>query len=326
MFNPSPNNPNPNSNQLNLISSNIPESHQQEILNLLSHSKSDNTKLAYDSDWKSFTAFCSLYSHSPIPANEMTIIHYISELSKTLKVSTIKRHISSIAKAHTSSRLISPTTHPLVIEALAAISRTKGNKQTPKKALILDDLKSLIDGIDVSTIQGKRDKALILLGFSTASRRSEIVSINAEDISFNDHGMDINIYESKRERYITKSVLFTNNDYCPVNAIKEWLQVSRIKSDSLFRSIKKGNNVYERLSDKTVSNLIKQYAELAGLDPSIYSGHSLRSGFITSAGEEGYDLSSIKRQSGHNTLVMIDRYTQEGKRYQNNASSILSKL
>ncbi len=315
-----------NKQALNLQQTNIPDSHLQEILELLNHSKSDNTKLAYDSDWKSFTQFCSIYNHTPIPANEMIIIHYMSELSKTLKFSTIKRHIASISKAHTSAKFISPTNHPLVKEALDAISRTKGNKQTPKKALILEDLKRLIDIIDVSTLQGKRDKALLLLGFATASRRSELVSINAEDIEYNDKGIDINIHESKKERWIKKSILYTNNDYCPIVAIKEWLLASHIKTDSLFRSINKVNTVMERLSDHAVAEIIKKYVKLAGLDPSIYSGHSLRSGFITSAGEQGFDLSSIKRQSGHSTVTMIDRYTQEGQRYKNNATSILSKL
>lgn len=315
-----------NQSQSNLNLSNIPDSHQQHIQHLLNNSKSDNTKRAYDSDWNSFTNFCSLYNHNPIPASETTIVHYIAELSKTHKHSTIKRHLASISKAHKTAKQISPLSFPLVIETMDGISRTKGSRQTPKKALLLDDLKRLIDSVDVSTLSGKRDKALILLGFSIASRRSELVSINVEDITFTPEGMDINIYESKTDRYITKSVLSSNNSYCPIVAVKEWIQAARIKSDSLFRSIKVGNNVYERLSDQSVADVIKKYAEIVGLDPKLYAGHSLRSGFATSASNGGYDSLSIRKTTGHNTITMVDRYVQEGNKYKNNATSILSKL
>lgn len=297
---------------------------QQRINNLLKSSKATNTITAYQSDWTQFTQFCELNNLVSLPAHPNTILLYLSELSKTHKLSTIKRRLSSINKAHITSDHPSPTTVQTVKELLNGIARTIGNRQTPKKALVLDDIKALIDCIDVSTVSGKRDKALLLIGFTTASRRSELVSIDVQDITFTQQGMDISIYQEKTKSYINKSILCANNDYCPVKTLNEWLTASKIKSNAIFRGVNKVGAIGERLASESVADLVKKYAEKAGLDPSEYAGHSLRSGFATSAAEEGYNTQSIMHQTGHNTHGMVDRYVQQGNRYKNNATAMLS--
>jgi site-specific recombinase XerD len=309
-------------NQLSTIS---PE-HQERISHLLNNSKASNTITAYQSDWKDFTSFCEQNNLAPLPVSEATIATYISEQSKTHKLSTIKRKLSSINKAHTTAHLPSPTNTPLIKEIIAGLAREKGTKQTPKQALVLDDLKRLIDVIDVSTLAGKRDKALLLVGYATASRRSELVSIDTNHITFTNEGMDIEIFQEKTQQWIVKSIIKAKNSfYCPVNNLEIWLIDSNIKTGAIFRQIKH-DNVYERLSDKTVANTIKKYCELAGLDPALYSGHSLRSGMATSAAKKGFHESAIMKQTGHNTNTMVQRYIQEANRYENNVTSIFNQL
>jgi site-specific recombinase XerD len=307
-------------------SPNLTHEQRSRIDTLLHNSKAQNTLAAYNSDWSHFASFCTLNALTCLPAHPDTILLYLSELSQTHSFSTIKRRLTSINKAHLSADFPSPTNVQSVKELLNGIARTIGNKQQPKKALVLDDLKLLIDAIDVSTLTGKRDKALILIGFSTASRRSELVSINVNDITFTNEGIDISIHEEKTQNDINKSILYAHNEYCPIEALMDWLNHSNIKVNAIFRSINKSNRVGERLNDKSVVLIVKKYALLAGLDPSLYAGHSLRSGFATSAAEEGYSAQAIMHQTGHKTEAMVNRYVQQGNRYKNNASSILSTL
>lgn len=315
----------PNINSLSLNPS-ITQSQLDRINSLLTQSKAANTINAYQSDWDHFTQFCTSSNLTPLPASPETILLYISECSKTLKLSTIKRRLHSINKAHVTSNHPSPTKIKLVDDLLNGISRANGSKQTPKKALAIDDLKAIIDSIDIATLTGKRDKAMILVGFTTASRRSELVSINIQDITFTPEGMDIFIHDEKTHQYLTKSIIKTNNNYCPVSALQQWLDVSQIKMYAVFRSINKSNKIGERLNDKTVVRAIKHYASLSGLDPSVYAGHSLRSGFATSAAEAGYSAESIMRTTGHQTRQMVDRYIQVGNRYKSNPTEILKNM
>ncbi|OPH47592.1 hypothetical protein BC351_10395 [Paenibacillus ferrarius] len=313
------------SNEINLSA--MPQADQERIASILENAKAANTKLAYESDWNNFKQFCSKFNYLPLPASEATLIHFISEESKTCKHSTIKRKISSISKAHKMAKLMSNTTHPIVEELMDSIARTKGNHSTSKKAMVLDDLKRIIDVIDTSTLQGKRDKALILLGWSTALRRGDIVSINMEDLVFTDKGLEIDVFEQKKKKQRKIVILPANNNYCPIETLLVWLKEARIKSDSIFRAVNKANNVGERLSGESVADIVKKHAKAAGLNPELYAGHSLRSGHITAAHDEGFDLSTIRQHTGHSSIEIIDRhYVQTMNNYKNNTSSTLSKL
>lgn len=304
----------------------LTEMQQHRINELLHNSKANNTLRAYQSDWNHFVSFCITHDISYLPTHPDTILLYLSELSLTHSFATIKRRLTSISKAHTSANYPSPTNVQSVKTILDGIARSNGNKSTPKQAILLDDLRRIIDCIDTSTLTGKRDKALILVGFATASRRSELVSISVKDITFTKEGMDIFIFEEKTQKPLTKSILYSNNEYCPIVAMQVWLQASSIKINAVFRSINKANNIGERLTGHTVAQIVKKYVRLAGLDPSLYAGHSLRSGLATSAAEHGLSDSSIMHQTGHKTSSMVDRYIQQGNRFKNNASSILKEI
>ncbi|MEI2404890.1 site-specific integrase [Niallia taxi] len=293
----------------------------------ISHSKSSNTKKSYYADWKHFTDWCTLHNVSPLPAEVETICFYLTELAETHRFSTLRRRIASISEAHKMSMHVSPTKSLEVIALMDGIRREKGSRQKPKKALMLQNLPDLISEIDTSTLAGVRDKAIILLGFALASRRSELVAINVDDLEFHDFGMDVSVRDTKtRNDDLIKGVVFSNNDYCPVKATEDWIETAKLFNGALFRSIDRHGNMKGRLSDKSISLIIKKYVALAGMDPRQFGGHSLRSGLSTSAAMMGMTDIAIMKQTGHKTREMVDRYVQAGQRYRNNASSVLRNL
>lgn len=293
----------------------------------ITNSKSKNTQKSYSSDWKHFTEWCEQHYLAPLPAKTETICIYISELADTHKFSTLRRRLSSISEAHRFKKFLSPTKRIEVVALMEGIKREKGSRQSPKKALMLQVLPDLIDKIDTSSLIGIRDKAILLLGFALASRRSELVAINKEDLEVNDFGMDVRIRETKtRDDDLIKGVVYTHNNFCPVKATQAWINAAHIHQGALFRSVDRHGNIKNRLSDKSVSLVLKKYVKELGMDPNDFAGHSLRSGLSTSAAMMGMTDIAIMKQTGHKTREMVDRYVQAGLRYKNNASSILKNL
>ncbi|WP_083392167.1 site-specific integrase [Bacillus sp. MUM 13] len=172
--------------------------------------------------------------------------------------------------------------------------------------------------IDTSSLIGIRDKAILLLGFSLASRRSELVAINIEDLEINDLGMDVRVRETKTKNDdLIKAVVYTHNEFCPVQAAKVWVKVSGISTGALFRSVDRHGNINDRLSDKSVALIVKKYIWELGMDELDFAAHSLRSGISTSAAMMGMTDIAIMKQTGHKTREMVDRYVQAGLRYKN---------
>ena len=301
---------------------------QEETILNLKASKATNTIRAYRSDFHDFGLFCAKNGFKSMPSEVKTISLYLSYLAtNNVKISTIKRRIVSIGVLHKLKGHYLDTKHPAIIENLLGIKRRKGVKQNGKKPLLINDLKKIINVIDEekkSEIKIIRDRSIILLGFGGAFRRNELVSLDYDDLEFVNEGLKINIKKSKTDQFGEGSVkalpFFENQKYCPVKSIQEWLKISEIKSGSLFRKFYKGmalsNN---RLSDQSVALLIKYYLNKVGIDNSNYSGHSLRSGFATSAAEAGAEERSIMNMTGHKSTEMVRRYIKEANLFKNNA-------
>ncbi len=282
-----------------------------ETLKNLKNSKSNNTLRAYQSDFKDFSLFCSQNGFSSIPTQPKIIALYITHLSKSSKFSTLKRRIASISVLHKLKGHYLDTKHPIIMENLHGIKRTIGSRQKAKKPILINDLRLIIKAIDKQKI---RDKALILIGFSGGFRRSELVNIDYDDIEFVPEGVKILIKRSKTDQSGEGSVkaipYFDNQEFCPVVALKNFINIK-------FSKINEGK-VFD-ISDKSVALIIKKYAEKAGLDSSKYAGHSLRSGFATTAAEFGAEERNIMAMTGHKTTQMVRRYIQEANLFKNNA-------
>jgi len=242
-------------------------------------------------------------------------------------MSTLKRRLVSIGVIHKLKGHYLDTKHPIIIENIMGIKRRKGSIQKGKKPLLINNLKIIINVIDEyinQDLKKFRDRSIILMGFSGGFRRNEIVSLDYDDLDFVSEGLKINLKRSKTDQFGEGSIkglpYFDNAQYCPVLSLKNWIEISNISSGPLFRRFSKGSKLSEnRLTDQTVALLIKKYLKLAGIDNKNYSGHSLRSGFATSAAESGAEERSIMAMTGHKSTEMVRRYIKEANLFKNNA-------
>tara|TARA_B110000008_G_scaffold270220_1_gene300243 strand:- start:402 stop:1358 length:957 start_codon:yes stop_codon:yes gene_type:complete len=312
---------------MNNIITDIKALQEETLLNLKS-SKANNTIKAYKSDFNDFSLFCAQNGFTSLPSEPKIISLYLTYLStKNVKMSTLKRRLVSIGVIHKLKGHYLDTKHPSIIENVMGIKRRKGSIQTGKKPLLINNLKAIIKVIDelkIEEIKKLRDRSIILIGFSGGFRRNEIVSLDYDDLDFVSEGLKINLRRSKTDQLGEGSVkglpYFNNSQYCPVLSLKKWIGVSNIKSGPLFRRFSKGSKLTEnRLTDQTVALLIKEYLKLAGIDSKNYSGHSLRSGFATSAAESGAEERSIMAMTGHKSTEMVRRYIKEANLFKNNA-------
>ena len=301
---------------------------QNETLKNLKSSKAANTVRAYKSDFDDFELFCVKNSFKNLPSEPKIVSLYLTYLaSKNIKISTIKRRLVSIGLIHKIKGYYLDTKHPVIIENLMGIRRRKGTYQKAKKPLLINNLKHIIDVINKQNdpdIKKIRNKALLLLGFSGGFRRNELVSINHEDIEFVFEGLKISLKNSKTDQFgegFTKGIPhFENSIYCPVSTLKTWINMSKIKKGPLFTRFSKGSKITNiRLSNQSVALIIKDYLSKAGIDNQNYSGHSLRSGFATSAAEAGAEERSIMAITGHKSTEMVRRYIKEANLFKNNA-------
>ena len=312
---------------MNNIITDIKALQEETLLNLQS-SKAKNTIRAYKSDFKDFGLFCTQNGFKSLPSEPKIISIYLTQLStKDVKISTIKRRLVSIGVIHKLKGYYLDTKHPLILENLMGIKRRKGSIQNGKKPLLINNLKRLINAIDQQKkeqIKIFRDRTIILIGFSGGFRRNEIVSLDYDDLDFVEEGLKINVKRSKTDQFgegSTKGLpYFDNSQYCPVLSIKKWIEISKINSGALFRRFTKGSNLSEkRLTDQTVALLIKEYLDLAGINSKNYSGHSLRSGFATTAAEAGAEERTIMAMTGHKSTEMVRRYIKDANLFKNNA-------
>ena len=286
-----------------------------ETIKNLRNSKSANTLRAYQSDYNDFLEFCSKNGFQSMPTQPKILALYITHLSSYSKYSTLKRRLASISVIHKVKGHYIDTKHPIIMENLMGIKRTNGSNQKGKKPLLINDLKLIIKAIDQSKEKDNRkirDKAILLIGFSGGFRRSELVDIEYDDIEFVSEGVKIFVKRSKTDQSgegMTKAIpYFDNKDFCPVIALKNWIEIIELKNGKIFN-----------ISDKNVALLIKKYASYAGLESHKYAGHSLRSGFATSTAESGAEERSIMAMTGHKSTEMVRRYIKEANLFKNNA-------
>ena len=312
---------------MNDIITDIKALQEETILNLQS-SKANNTVRAYKSDFKDFGLFCAQNGFKSLPSDPKIVSLYLTHLStKNVKMSTLKRRLVSIGVIHKLKGHYLDTKHPAIIENIMGIKRRKGSIQKSKKPILISNLRNIINVIDKQKkeeIKKLRDRSIILIGFSGGFRRNEIVSLDYDDLDFVTEGLKINLRRSKTDQFgkgFTKALpYFDTSQYCPVVSLKNFLDLSKINSGPVFRRFNKGSTLSEnRLTDQSVALLIKEYLKLAGIDSKNYSGHSLRSGFATSAAESGVEERSIMAMTGHKSTEMVRRYIKEANLFKNNA-------
>ncbi len=287
------------------------------VQDLLHASIADNTRRAYRSDIAHFLA-CG----GSIPSTPELVAAYLADWAGRLAVASLARRVASISRAHTSLGLKSPTRSDLVLATLKGIRRKYGIAQHQVAPILREDLIAMVT--DLSGTKGIRDRALLLLGFAGAFRRSEVVSLDVEDLKFLDRGLLVNLRRSKTDQEGEGRKLgipFARGAMCPVRATKAWLEHAGIDTGAIFRRLSRREGISaDRLSSNAVAEIVKHRASQIGLDPSRYSGHSLRAGLITSAARLGVSVWKIKAQSGHRSEAMVSRYVRDEDLFTNNAA------
>jgi integrase len=253
---------------------------------------------------------------------------YIADCAGRLKVGSIQRRLNAIAEAHKAVRVDSPTSAGMVRNTIKGIRRTMGTAAVQKAAALTDDIKAMVAMTDAGLI-GTRDRAMILLGFAGAFRRSELVGLNVEDCEFGKDGLTITLRRSKTDQdCVGRKVGIpygSNPETCPVRVLQSWMEQSGITSSGpLFRSITRHGKIRPgRLSGIDVSRVVKKLARRAGLDAAKYGGHSLRAGHATSAAIGGATERSIMNQTGHRSVQMVRRYIRDGSLFRENSAGKL---
>ena len=287
--------------------------------------KAENTNRAYRSDWADFTAWCDSHGVESLPAAPETVALYITDRAATLKASTIQRRIVAISQAHQAAGVDSPTGSAVVRTVWRGIRRTLGTAYDQKSAATVDVVRAMVNTLP-ATVAGCRDRAILLLGFAGAFRRSELVALDMDDLDIHADGVTVTIRKSKTDQEGAGrqvGIPYGRNPHtCPVRALVAWIEELAETTGPVFRAVtQRGKIAAERLSDRSVALTVKKAARAAGYDPAGFAGHSLRSGLATSAAAVGVSERDIMAQTGHKSERMVRRYIRAGSLYRNNAAA-----
>jgi len=299
----------------------------QDARSYLEASRSANTARSYRAGWHDFAAWCERHGVDALPAAPETVATYIAERARTWKPSTIDSRLAAIAAAHRAAGETSPTGAEAVRLVRRGIRRTLGTAQRQAHAVVTSELRRLVATCDESLI-GRRDAALLLLGFAGALRRSELVALDVDDVEERSEGLVLHLTRSKTDQEGAGREVGvpygSDPSTCPVRAYRAWREAAgEVLADGpAFRPVDRwGRLGAERLSDRAVSLVVKRRGESAGLDAAELSGHSLRAGLATSAAAAGASERAIMAQTGHKSLPVVRRYIRSGSLFTENAAA-----
>ena len=291
------------------------------VLGYLHQSLAPNTQLAYLSDLSHFESW-----GGSIPASADTVATYLAAHAEVLSVATLVRRVAFISKAHEARGLPNPTRSELVRATMRGIKRQRGTAQREAKPLLRDDLLLVLDATGEG-LKDIRDRALLLVGFAAALRRSELVGLDVGDIEHVRQGVVLNLRQSKTDQEGNGrkiGIPHGRTRWCPVAALDRWTQASGINEAAIFRPVDRHGRIQPgRLSGEAVSLVVRERLAAAGLDPRGYSGHSLRAGLATSAAQAGVPSWRIRQQTGHASEQMLHRYIRDSQLFTDNAAGAL---
>lgn len=279
------------------------------------------TVRAYESDWRSFDSWCSAEGFVALPARPEVVCLYLASLAGHRKTATISRRLTSIAARHADAGLPSPVEHPVVQKVWQGIRRKQGTAKQGKAAAKVDELRAMVDTLDLGRTIGLRDRALLVIGFAGALRRSELVAIDVEHIPAEADGLRLWLPRSKTDQegegYELALNYGTNPATCPVRAVRDWRAAAQIDSGPLLRPVGRWSHVAgRRLTDRVVALVVKRCALAAGLDPTRYAGHSLRAGLITTVAVAGAQDREIMDHSRHRSVETMHGYVRTARLFE----------
>src|SRR3984893_9470218 len=276
-------------------------------------------------DWRIFNRWCQAMDLSALPAAPATVAMFLAAQAKNgTAPSTLNRRLSAIRLMHLGARVVSPHNAVEIQEVMRGIRRLSTRGVVKKEAAVDEQIKRMVDMCHTATYQGQRDRALLLLGFAGALRRSELVELDVAHLKLSDEGFVVTIAKSKTDQESEGQIMaiprVPDSPYCPVQAVLDWMAMAGIEQDALFRRVTKGNRLTpDRLTDQSVARIIKKLAARAGLIASQYAGHSLRSGFLTSAAQQRASIFKMQAQSRHKSFDVLSGYVRERELFEDHA-------
>jgi site-specific recombinase XerD len=285
--------------------------------------KALSTRKAYGTDFRLFKGWCEAKGVPALPASPETVAAFLASEAKTAKPSTLGRRVAAIRYAHKLAHLDTPTDSEAVKATLRGIRRTFGGAKVRKAPAVAAKVHSMV-AMAPDRLSGLRDRALLLLGFAGAFRRSELVALDVSDITEAKTGLLVTIRRSKTDQEGEGvTIAIARGDIaCPAKALREWLDAVGIETGPIFRPINKAGTVAAgRLTDRSVANIVKAYAERAGFDASTFSGHSLRSGFLTSAAAKGASIFKMMDVSRHKSVDTLRGYVRDAELFKDHAGA-----
>ncbi len=286
--------------------------------------KAPATRRAYRSDFEIFRTWCDEKRLCPLPASAEAVAAFLAfDVKHGAKPTTLSRRLAAIRYAHTLASHPSPTDSEVLKVTLSGIKRTVRYSPARKAPATSDKVAAMV-ALAGDGPRGLRDRALLLLGFAGAFRRSELIALNLEDFEFCDRGLLVVIRKSKTDQEgVSATIAIARGSVaCPVKTLHDWIAASRIESGPIFRPVsKKGRVLNRRLWDRTVADLVKAYARRAGLKAGDFSAHSLRSGFLTSAALRGASIFKMMDVSRHKSIETLRAYVRDADRFRNHAGA-----
>lgn len=293
----------------------------EAVASYVRDSLAENTRRAYLSDLRHFEMW-----GGSLPASPETVAAYLAAYADSLSVTTLIRRLASLSKAHQLHGLSNPIRSELVRATLRGIKRKRRRTALQAKPLLRDDLLLVLDAMG-SGLKDLRDRAVLLIGFAAALRRSELVGLDVADVEYVRRGIVLHLRRSKTDQDgqgHNIAIPYGRSRWCPVACLDAWLSTSGITENAIFRPIDRHGRVCAtRLSGEAVSILVREKIAAAGLDPAGYSGHSLRAGLATSAAQAGVPAWRIKAQTRHASEAMLAHYIRQGELFTDNAAGAL---
>lgn len=302
---------------------------QGSSLDLLRDGLSDSTWRAYRADRDALVSWGMARGVDVMPATPETVANYVGDMVEALAPTTLTRRVATWSRWHDSQGVDpNPCRSRLVRDVLRGLRR---RPSTPRQARPLSstDLARMVVATSEDTLQGLRDRALLVVGLALGRRRSELVALNVEDLEWlpdGRSGYSVTVRRSKTDQEGKGETVFlpeTRSSLCPVAHLRAWLEAGNISTGPLFRSVDRLGNVGERLSDRSVSTIVRQASKRAGLPEGQWSGHSLRAGFVTDLARRGASTRSIARQTGHSpSSPVLHRYVRLADPREDNAVTV----
>ncbi len=294
---------------------------------VVADNRSPRTREAYELAWRTWSSWATKKGVESMPASPTAVALYLVDHEDHYSVSTLVQHLAAIAAVHQDAGLESPTRTPQVSSVIKGIRRRRGvaPKET-KTPLRVAELREMVDALDLDKAIGLRNRALLLVGFAGAFRRSELVGLDAGDLERVYEGFVVRLRRSKADQEAEGRKiglpLAGRPAYCPVRTLEAWLAFAEIEQGPIFRPIDRHGQVLEaRLGARSVARIVKRAGQRIGLEPEKLGGHSLRAGFATEAARQGASERAIARQTGHKSLRVLRGYIREGSLFNDNAAA-----